>query len=83
MKVLTEDVELQVKIEKEIGEPIVTDTGVPQGDCLSAILFITYLAAAMKPVRPTIDEEHNYALPRINFKDKPCNGLTWHLRRRT
>ena len=47
MKVLTEDV--KVKIEEEIGDEITTDTGVPQGNCLSALLFILYLAQALKP----------------------------------
>ena len=67
MKVLTEDVTLQVKIEEELGEEIITDTGVPQGDCMSALLFILYLAQALKPEQSTEDQEHNYAKPRQNI----------------
>ena len=33
--VITENVILRVKLGNETGEDIVTDTGVPQGDCLS------------------------------------------------
>ena len=42
MKLLTENVKLEVKIKKEIGEEITTDTGIglPQGECMSALLFI-------------------------------------------
>ena len=49
MKVLTEDVKRKVKIEGEIGEEITTDTGVPQGNCMSALLFILYLAQPLNP----------------------------------
>ena len=48
LKLLTEDVKLKVEIEEELGEEITTDTGVPQGDCMSALLFILYLAHALK-----------------------------------
>ena len=64
IKVLTEDVILRVKIGNETGEDIVTDTGVPQGDCLSAHLFILYLAQALKPTRTTTENEHNYSKAR-------------------
>ncbi len=64
LKLLTEDVRLQVKIEDELGEPIKTDTGVPQGDCMSTLLFIIYLAQALKPKQTVTDEEHSYSKPR-------------------
>ena len=41
-----------------------TDTGVPQGDCISALLFILYLAQALKPTRTTTENEHNYSKAR-------------------
>ena len=44
MKILIEDVSLRVRIGKSIGNEINTNEGVPQGDCLSPILFIVYLA---------------------------------------
>ena len=37
------------------------DTGVPQGDCLPAPLFILYMAQALKPTRTTTENEHNYS----------------------
>ena len=39
---------------------IVTYTGVPQGDCLSAFFFCLYLVRALKPTRIPIENEHNY-----------------------
>ena len=39
MKMLLKDVKLIVRIGKEFGEKITTNIGVPQGDCLSPILF--------------------------------------------
>ena len=47
---------LQVKIEEELGEVITTDTRVPQGDCMSALLFILYLAHALKPEQSAEDK---------------------------
>ena len=64
LKILTEDVTLRVKIENEIGIDIITDIGVPQGDCLSALLFIIYLAFALNSNRMEIDHDHNYSLDR-------------------
>ena len=61
MKILLKDVKLSVRIEKEFGGKITTNIGVPQGDCLSPILFTFYLADALKTERSTITEEHNYS----------------------
>lgn len=60
LKILITDVRLQVRIGNELGEKIVTDIGVPQGDCLSPILFTLYLANAMTERRTILEEEHNY-----------------------
>ena len=64
IKFLTENVILRVKIGNETWEDIVADTRVPQGDCLSALLLILYLAQALKPTRTTIENEHNYSKAR-------------------
>ena len=44
LKILTENVILRVNIGNETGEDMVTDRGVPQGDCPSALLLVLYLA---------------------------------------
>ena len=59
MAVLISDVVLTVKVGKELGEQIKTEVGIAQGDCLSAVLFIFYLAKSLTPNRECI--EHNYA----------------------
>ena len=65
MKILIEDVSLKARIGKSTGNKINTNIGVPQGDCLSPILFIVYLAKALKPTRsiatPSYVEDHHYS----------------------
>ncbi len=58
ISILLKDVQLQVRINKERGEAFTTNVGVPQGDCLSPVLFIFYLAKALNP-NPD-DSDHNY-----------------------
>ena len=69
LKILITDVKLQVRNGNSIGNKFTTKIGVPQGDCLSPVLFTFYLAKAME-----IDNEnenkndHNYS--RSNVKEK-------------
>ena len=73
-KLLTENVQFSVKVEKEISEPFTTKQGIAQGDCLSAIFFILYLAKALG-YRPHL-QDHSYAIR----DDIKCDPLPEHLR---
>ena len=48
MKLLLKDIKLSVRRGKEHGEKITKNIGVPQGDCMSPILFTLYLSNALK-----------------------------------
>ena len=48
VKILIKDVMLAVKVNNEKGKEFKTNIGVPQGDCLSPIMFILYLAKALE-----------------------------------
>ena len=57
MHLLITDVKLMVRIGKMLGVPIDTNIGVAQGDCLSALLFIFYLAHVIGPISPETNRE--------------------------
>ena len=59
MYLLINGVKLNVRIGKQLGEWIKTNIGVCQGDCLSALLFIFFLAHILKPFpKGTNKEDH-------------------------
>ena len=77
MKILVEDVILRVKIGKTTGEAIKTNIGIPQGDCLSPILFILYLAEALKPTR-TVAKPPNFDSTKILMIDQQyADDVSW------
>ena len=48
INILLNDVQLQVQNGKTKGETFITNIGIPQGDCLSAVFFTLYLADTLK-----------------------------------
>ncbi len=67
LKILIENVELTVRVSSNYSQKsIKTAIGVPQGDCLSPVLFILYLSQALKETRSTDPTEldHTYAMHR-------------------
>jgi hypothetical protein len=66
MNILINDVKIHVRVGQETQEsPIETTTGICQGDCLSAVLFIFYLANSIKDPSesqsiPSALEDHGY-----------------------
>ena len=65
LKVLICNVKLCVRNGDTVGEEFLTDISVPQGDCLSPILFTLYLAQALKTPNQQNTEnkcyDHSYA----------------------
>ena len=60
MNILLKDVTLQVKKNKTKGQTFTTTLGIPQGDCLSVILFALYLSNTLSAKIPTHLYDHNY-----------------------
>ena len=64
LKVLITGTTLRIRNGKTLGEMFKTNVGVPQGDCLSPILFTLYLANALADkgkVKQNTHKDHNYA----------------------
>ena len=53
-----EDATLKVRIGGKIGKEIKINIGVPQGNCLRPMLFIIYLAEALKPTHKISSISH-------------------------
>ncbi len=56
MSRLTNNPELKVKAGEEFGKTFQTTIGIMQGDCLSAVLFIYYLAKCLKEEQTQLQE---------------------------
>ena len=59
--IMIKEVKLTVRIKSHLSENFKTNIGVPQGDCMSPVLFTLYLAQALKHKRNDIEMEHSYA----------------------
>ena len=67
---MIKEVKLQVRVKDETTNNFPTNIGVPQGDCMSPILFTLYLAQALKHNRTEIEQEHSYAKPQEIKREK-------------
>ena len=54
MSRLTNSPEIQVKVCQEYGNRFKSTVGIMQGDCLSAVLFIYYLAVSQRRTNPNV-----------------------------
>ena len=75
MALLIKDVNLRVKVGKEKGEKIKTEIGIAQGDCLSAVLFIFYLARSMNTENAATDPSRKKNYFEIN--PQYADDITW------
>ena len=57
LHLLINDVVINVQVGNETGDNIKTNVGSCQGDCLSAIFFIFYLAKSIKPLPTSIERQ--------------------------
>ena len=71
LSILILDVRLKVRVGDCEGEEIITEVGIAQGDCSSAILFILYLAITLEREEPVVNpiehHDHNYYKPVKNY----------------
>ena len=63
LHILINDVFIQVRVGDDLSPAFKSLIGIIQGDCLSAILFIFYLAIALTP---KVKNDHNYAIENFN-----------------
>ena len=85
IKILVTEVQLVVKCGKTLGKCFQTNTGVPQGDCLSPILFILYFANALQeepvyeqPNKVAKTGKHVYIAPtKILIEAQHADDISW------
>ena len=77
VKILIKDVKLIVRVGKEKGKAIKTNIGVPQGDCLSPILFTLYLARALSNGDLNRNEDYQDQLLELppHLRDHPYSEM--------
>ena len=74
LHILTNDVKLKVPVGADYGPEFKTSVGIMQGDCLSAVLFIFYLAKSLSS-RPPLETEHCYSRPHELAREAPTQLL--------
>ena len=70
LSILTNNPKLKVKVNQEFSDIFNTLIGIMQGDCLSAILFIFYLACAL-------EDKNSSTTNDILFKPKYADDITY------
>ena len=73
ISILLNDVKLSVKCGKVTGENFNTNVGVPQGDCLSPVLFTLYLAKALAKEKQQL--QHHSVFTDHAYAKTPEDGL--------
>ena len=68
LSILIMDVKLKIRVGQVIGEEITTEIGIAQGDCLSAVLFIFYLAITLNKKETTAAAVQDHGYLRIDPK---------------
>ena len=77
LAIILREVRLQVRVGTVLGKSFKTNIGVPQGDCLSPILFTIYLAKALRqlnvqtPAAPPNLQDHNYSVKLQQSQSQP------------
>ena len=66
VRILLQDVEYSIKLEDQVGDPFLTNIGSPQGDGISALFFIIYLAISLSKYNKNTEpasgcEDHTYS----------------------
>ena len=59
LSIMINEVQIQIKTKTKLGRKFQTNNGIPQGDCLSPILFTLYLSKILYPEHNKYD--HSYA----------------------
>lgn len=83
IKLIIDDVILRVKNGDVTGNEFETNIGIPQGDCLSPVLFTFYLANSLNKHENQIQianqiEEHSYSKENIPYEELIPNHIIEH-----
>ena len=73
LSLLINETSLQIKVDKHLSGKIQTNTGITQGDCLSATLFIFYLASCLN----SLQAKENPNNEKFLIEPKYADDITW------